>query len=139
MVWSDLAMIFRWRSTLAVLSCLIFACVLLGGCGSGEQGDPELTRRTTCQLVDWHISGLMIINAPVAWLRVTNYNSVPIKDVTVQYNTYDTEGHPLSEGTYTIEGVVQPGTMKNFIELYLGIVDLHSERLTVKLLSVSPA
>ena len=93
--------------------------------------------------MDWHISGFWVINCPVAWLRVTNYNTVPIKDVTVEYTTYDAEGHKLDHGTYLIDYTtdhpVGPHDSKNFIELYLGLVDLYSSRLSVKLLSVSRA
>jgi hypothetical protein len=88
-------------------------------------------------LVDWHISGLWIINCPVAWVRIKNYNAVPIKNILLQYNTYDEDGRPLDEGTCPIEDVMAPGEVRNFIEIYLGLVDIHSEKLSVKLLSVS--
>ncbi|MBI4534100.1 MAG: hypothetical protein HY711_09140 [Candidatus Melainabacteria bacterium] len=97
-----------------------------------------MTQNTQLDLVDWHITGLWIINCPVAWVKVTNNSAVPIKDVTFQYNTYDESGQQLDEGTFTIEGDVPPGTNKNFIELYLGLVSLYSEKLSIKLLSVSP-
>ena len=119
------------------LTLAVAGCCLLQGCGT-PSGDAELTRNTALELVDWHITGLWVINCPVAWVRVTNYNAVAIKDVTFQYNTYNVEGRPLDQGTFTIEGEVPPGTTKNFIELYLGLVDLHSEKLSIKLLSVSP-
>lgn len=115
----------------------VAGCVLLHGCGV-PAGDPQLTRNTALELVDWHITGLWVINCPVAWVRVTNYNAVPIKDVTFQYNTYNVDGRPLDQGTFTIEGEVPAGVTKNFIELYLGLVDLHSDKLSIKLLSVSP-
>lgn len=90
-------------------------------------------------LMDWHVSGLWVINCPVAWIKVTNYNNVPIHDITLQYNTYDSNGKPLDQGTFTIEGTVYPMESKNFIELYLGLVDLHSDRLSINLLSVKRA
>jgi len=111
---------------------------LLAGCGA-PHGDPELTENTHIELVDWHITGLMVINCPVAWVKVTNENDVPIKDVTFQYTTYDTEGGVMDTSTYTLEGTVQPHTSKQFIEQYLGIVNLHSEQLSVKLLSAERA
>lgn len=101
--------------------------------------DPEsdaLMAHTKVELVDWHISGLWIINSPVAWIRVTNYNQVPIHDITLEYSTFAADGHALDKGTYTIEGSVPPGTSKNFIELYLGLVDLYTERLAIKPLSM---
>jgi hypothetical protein len=109
---------------------------LLVGCGQ-IVGDDTLTRNTRITLMDWHISGLWVINSPVAWVRVDNYNNCPIKDITFQYSTYDAQGHPLDVGTYNIEAKVGARNRKEFIELYLGLVDLYSERLKVKLLSVS--
>lgn len=91
--------------------------------------------------MDWHVSGLWVINCPVAWIKVKNYNPVPIHDIKLRYETFDTHGRPLDSGEFTIEGTVPacygtiPGT-KDFIELYLGLVDLYSERLTCKLISV---
>ena len=124
--------------TRSLTALALFVAFSLAGCSSLPQGDPDLTVNTRVDMVDWHITGLWIINCPVAWLRVVNYNQVPIKDVTFQYNTYDVEGHPLDQGTYTIEGEVYPGQSKNFIEQYLGLVHLHSDKLSIKLLSVSP-
>ncbi len=102
-------------------------------------GDPTLLRHTRLELVDWHISGFGIINCPVAWLRVTNYNRVAIRDIVLKYTTYNYEGHLLNEGTYTLEDPVAPGRMKNFIELYLGLVDLQTEKLSVQIQSVQQA
>lgn len=110
---------------------------MLAGCGN-EVADPNLVKNTYLELVDWHVSGLWVINCPVAWVRVTNYNTRPITDITFQYDTYASDGRPLNQGTYPLEGVVEPGQTKNFIELYLGLVDLESEKLSVKLISVSP-
>lgn len=123
-----------YRELLLTLAALI--CLSLHGCAPAP-GDPHLTENTVIQLVDWHITGLWVINCPVAWVRVTNYNAVPIKDVTFQYNTYTQDGHPLDEGTFTIEGEVPAGHTKSFIELYLGLVNLHSEKLSIRLSSVS--
>lgn len=108
----------------------------LVGCGHVEHKAAELTRHTGMELMDWHIAGLWVINSPVVWVRVTNYNAEPIKEITFQYNTYDVNGKPLNEGTYTIEGTVQPHQTKNFIELYVGLVDLYSEHLSLRLKSV---
>ncbi len=111
------------------------ACLTLTGC-SLHTDDTGLTRNTRVDLMDWHVAGLWVINCPVAWLRVTNFNNVPIHEITIQYNTFDINGKPLDHGTFTIEGTVPPGQSKNFIELYLGLVDLYSERLSIQLLSV---
>jgi hypothetical protein len=114
----------------------IALCLVLSGCAL-PAGDPELTRNTLLELVDWHITGLWVINCPVAWVRITNNNDVPIKDIVLKYYVYDYEGTLKNEGDFTIEGSVPPHVTKNFIELYLGVTDLHSDRLQVKLYSVS--
>lgn len=115
--------------------CSVFA---LTSCNGVLGGDQALTQRTYFELVDWHISGLWVINCPVCWVRVVNYNNVPIKHITFQYNTYDYDGTPLDQGTSTIEESVLPGQKRDFIELYVGFVNLHSEKLSLKLLSVDP-
>lgn len=135
------------ESFLKLISKTRFAGLVLAVCAGGllagcQPFDPQaelLTRNTQIELVDWHVSGLWVINCPVAWIRVNNYNSVPIHDITFEYETFDQNGKHLDKGTFTIEGTVPAGTTKNFIELYLGLVDLYSERLTVKLLSVKEA
>ncbi len=114
----------------------IFAACFLAGCGEAMSGDAALTNQTYFELVDWHISGFWVINCPVAWVRIKNFNSVPIKEITFQYNTYDYDGTPLDQGTYTIEGSVPAASVKNFPELYVGLVNLHSDKLSCKLLSV---
>ncbi|MBS1954961.1 MAG: hypothetical protein JST89_12300 [Cyanobacteria bacterium SZAS-4] len=124
---------FMWTGVFAV--CLLATC-LLSGCEAGAGGDAALTSQTYFELVDWHISGFWVINCPVAWVRIKNFNQVPIKDITFQYNTYDWDGTPLDQGTYTIEGTVPAASVKNFPELYVGMVNLHSEKLSTKLLSV---
>lgn len=98
-----------------------------------------LTQATALRLVDWHISGLWIINSPVAWVKVTNYNEVPIKDVTFSYTTYTSSGKVLDTGSFEIEGTIAPHATRNFVELYLGLVSLESERLSIKLTSVKHA
>lgn len=118
-----------------VFALAAFAMCFLSGCES-ITGDQALTSKTYFELVDWHISGLWVINCPVVWVRIKNFNSVPIKDITFQYNTYDYDGTPLDQGTYTIEGSVPASSVKNFPELYVGLVNLHSDKLSLKLLSV---
>lgn len=88
------------------------------------------------ELVDWHVSGLWVINCPVAWIRVFNRNHVPIKNPKISYQTFDWEGKPLSSGTYVLEGEIPAGMVKNFIEQYLGLVDLHSDKLSVSYIGV---
>ena len=126
-----------WRtvSIACVLALSLFSPIGLTGC-STDPGDQELTSRTHFELVDWHVSGLWVINCPVAWIRVANYNPVPIKNITFQYDTYDVDGVHLDRGTYTVEETVDPGAVRNFIELYLGLVNLHSDKLSVKIVSV---
>lgn len=124
---------FAWTGWFAVC-CL--SSFLLAGCGAVGSGDQALSSQTYFELVDWHISGLWVINCPVAWIRIKNFNNVAIKDITFQYNTYDFDGTPLDQGTYTIEGSVPASSVKNFPELYIGLVNLHSDKLSCKLLSV---
>lgn len=124
-----------WRR----LCVAFFACLLLFGCESIDPDQATLTQNTQIVLMDWHVAGLWVINCPVAWVRVYNYNPVPIKEITFQYNTYTEDGRPLNQGTFTIEGTVGPQNTKNFIELYLGLVDLPSQRLNIKLLHVKRA
>jgi hypothetical protein len=109
----------------------------LSACLPVDLGNAELTKNTYIELVDWHVSGLWVINCPVAWIRVANYNNVPIQDIRFSYTTYDRDGNKLNDGDYTIEYSVGPRSIKNFIELYVGLVDLHSEKLSVRLMSVS--
>lgn len=116
---------------------LLFPLLLLGGCGGPElHADAALTRNVRLELVDWHIVGLWVINCPCCWFRVENYNDVPIKNVTFRYKTYGYNGELLTTGTYTMEGEVAPGRAKNFIEQYIGLVDLESDMLSVELVSV---
>ncbi|HEY9756782.1 MAG TPA: hypothetical protein V6C97_16575 [Oculatellaceae cyanobacterium] len=135
----SLSKFIAWRNSnitqIALIAVIIFTTLGLSGCAE-EIGDAELTSHTQLELVDWHVSGLWVINCPVAWVRVANYNSVPIKNITFQYDTYDVDGKHLDRGTYTVEDSVEPGSVRNFIELYVGLVNLHSDKLSVKLLSV---
>ena len=128
------------RRGLALAAALFLAVAPLTSCSEGP-GDAELASKVAVELVDWHVAGLWVINCPVAWVRVANYNQVPIKEITVQYDTYDYDGRHLDTGRTTLSdsaygGGVHPGQVKNFIEQYFGLIDLHSERLTVKLISV---
>ncbi len=118
---------------------LLSLSLMLFSCTAAETGNAELTRQTYLQLVDWHMSGAWIFGSPVAWVRVTNYSPVAIKDVQFKYITYDYQSRKLNDGIYTLEGTIQPGQSKNFIEQYLNVVDIHSEQLSIHLQSVSQA
>lgn len=125
------------RLTRVAVLLVLAGAFSMSGCGPSRGGDPQLLQNTRMDLMDWHITGFWVINCPVAWVKVTNFNSVPIKDLVLQYNTYDAVGNPLDEGTCDIiDGTVPAGEYRNFIELYLGLVSLYSERLSVKLVSV---
>jgi len=118
-----------------LLPVVLVAASLLG-CGA-PPADLALTKNTYLEMVDWHVTGFWVINAPVVWVRVANYNNVPIKEITFEYDTYDYANKHLTHDTYTIpDSSVAPGSMKNFIEQYLGLVDLNSQKLSVKLVSV---
>ena len=131
----------RW--SISALLTLMSVVTITTGCGPVEPNDAELTKNVKLELVDWHISGLMVINSPVAWVRVSNYNPVSIKDITFEYDTFDAEGLPLDKGIFTIQDsvyhTVYPGEVRDFIELYLGLVNVRTEALRVKLLSVKRA
>jgi len=105
-------------------------------------GDPELTKNVHLELVDWHIVGLWVINSPCCWVRVANYNNVPVRNVKIRYKTFGYRGEQLTEGTYYLSGAtpadatVKAGSMKNFIEQYIGLVDLESDMLSIELVSV---
>jgi hypothetical protein len=121
---------------MAIAVMALFSTLFISGC-SPDASDAALTENTYLELVDWHITGFWVINEPVCWVRVKNLNTVPIKDIKIQYNSFDFDGTPAGEGTYTIEETVAPGEVKNFIEQYVGPVNLHSEKLSVKLVSVN--
>ncbi|MFA7337032.1 MAG: hypothetical protein WC028_09630 [Candidatus Obscuribacterales bacterium] len=121
--------------TMLLLASLLTFSVTVTGC-TPELGDATLTQNTRIELVDWHISGLWVINCPVCWIRVANYNNVPIKDVTIKYQTFDFDSKPLDQGSYTIDGEVGPGQVKNFIEQYVGIVQVESDKLKIELSTV---
>ena len=126
-----------WRRLLPALTALLIASTSLSGCsGPTCHGDPELTKNVYLELVDWHIVGLWVINCPVCWIRVKNYNNVPIKNVCFQYKTYGYEGELLTTGTYKLEYDVPARGLKNCIEQYVGLVDLESDMLSIDLLSV---
>lgn len=124
------------KPTGSALVLAMLVALFVSGCGGALGGDADLTSHTYFELVDWHVSGLWVINCPVAWVRVRNYNSVPIKEITFQYNTFDFDGTPLDQGTYTLDDGVRANSVQNFFELYLGLVNLHTDKLSVKLLSV---
>ena len=139
------------RMNLAGLRLLAPALALLGllpititGCSPELLLDPEMSKNVRLELVDWHVSGLWVINSPVCWFRVSNYNNRPVTDVTITYETLDFDGKSLDKGTYTIldsgEPTVIPANgLKNCAEQYIGIVSLESDKLSVKLKGVRPA
>lgn len=127
--WFQLA-----KSTLAIT--LILVATMVGGCSVELSGDPHLSKNVYVELVDWHISGLWIINTPVCWIRVVNYNPVPIKDVKIRFRTFGYNGQVVSTGTYVLEGTIGPGSVRNFMEQSVGVVDLESDMLAVELDSV---
>lgn len=134
--------VFNSHSTLYRGTAIAFAGVtalflLLGslttGCSMESMGNRDLAKNVHVELVDWHISGLLIFNTPICWIRVVNYNNVPIKDVRVRYKTFGYNGQQLSEGKYTMEGSIGPRSVKNFVEQTVGIVDLESDMLSIEL------
>jgi hypothetical protein len=127
----------RFRAPRLFVCASLILTAFLSACGVDEPTDGALLRNTYCELVDWHITGLWVFNCPVAWVRVVNYNSVPVKDIKLKFVTYDLAGNPLDNGVFLMEGEVPPGGVKNFIEQYLGFVNLHSEKLSVQVVGVT--
>lgn len=121
------------------LLLLLLSLTLTSGCTMNTVGSRELAKNVYVELVDWHISGLWVFNTPVCWFRVINYNSVPIKDVRVKFQTYGYNGQPLTSGTYTMEGTIGARSVKNFVEQTVGLVDLESDTLSVELDTVEAA
>ncbi len=130
---------------LALLVTLFLSIKELSGCIGHGPGDPELTKNIHLELVDWHIVGLWVMNCPCGWVRVANYNKVPVKNVRVRFKTFGYNGEQLNESTYILsgatpaDGTVKAGGVKNFIEQYMGLVDLESDMLSVELVSVDRA
>ncbi len=116
--------------------CLLLSINALSGCSMAHGRSPDLTKNVYLELVDWHVVGLWVINTPCCWLRVANYNDVPIKNITIRYKTYGYEGQLLTTGRYTLEYEVPAGGVKNFIEQYVGMVDIESDMLSVEIDSV---
>ncbi|MBX3153186.1 hypothetical protein KF728_23695 [Candidatus Obscuribacterales bacterium] len=117
-----------------LIGAVFLACVTLtSGCTTHTIGNAELSRNVYVELVDWHVSGLWIFNTPICWIRVVNYNDVPVKDVRVRFKTFGYNGELLSNGTYTMEGSVGPRSVKNFVEQTVGLVDLESDMLSIEL------
>jgi hypothetical protein len=136
------------RKATIIMAVIFLSCVIAVKSFVGSihgPGDPELTKNVHLELVDWHIVGLWVINSPCCWIRVANYNNVPVKNVTIRYKTFGYRGEMLNESTYTLSGatpadaVVKAGSVKNFIEQYIGLVALESDMLSVELVSVERA
>jgi len=130
-----------FRYTLVGLLLIAALGMVFFGCASSEEEpDQLLTRNVRCELVDWHPANAFgVVRCPIAWIRIINYNNVPIKHVKVQFVTYDIQGELLNRDTYELEGEVPPGSAQNFTEQYLGLVNTHSEKLGVTLASVDRA
>ncbi|MBZ0294613.1 MAG: hypothetical protein K8L99_18760, partial [Anaerolineae bacterium] len=91
-----------WRN-LATVSLSVGILFLSSCTDLGSHGNKELAKNIHLELVDWHIVGLWVINCPVCWIRVNNYNNVPIKNVCFRYKTFGYDGELLTVGTYTID------------------------------------
>ncbi|MBS2008445.1 MAG: hypothetical protein JST01_15470 [Cyanobacteria bacterium SZAS TMP-1] len=129
------------RLLLPVVALFVILPLTTTGCSPELLLDPELTKNVRLELLDWHVSGLWVINSPVCWFRVYNYNNVPITDITIDYQTFDFDGKPLDKGTYTLldagePSVVHANSPKNCVEQYIGIVSLESDKLSCTLKGV---
>ena len=123
------------------IALLFILPITTSGCAPELLLDPELSKNVRIELVDWHVSGLWVINSPVCWFRVYNYNPQAVTDITITYETFDFEGRTLDKGTYTLldagePTVVQANSPKSIVEQYIGIVSLESDKLSCKLKGV---
>lgn len=123
----------RLISVSVMAATLLFCATFTTSCSTPTVGNAELARNVYVELVDWHVSGLWIFNTPICWIRVVNYNDVPVKDVRVRFKTFGYNGELLSNGTYTMEGTIGPRSVKNFVEQTVGLVDLESDMLSIEL------
>ena len=129
-IFSSAKFALSWAAGLIVVLSVV--ATSLSGCSVQVLGDDQLARNVYVELVDWHISGLWIINSPVCWIRAVNYNNVPVKDVRIRFKTFGYNGEVLSSGTYTLEGTIGPGGVKNYMEQSIGVVDLESDMLSIE-------
>jgi hypothetical protein len=132
------------RLILPLLALVLILPFTICSCTPELLLDPEATKNVRLELVDWHVSGLWVINSPVCWFRVLNYNNKPVTDVTISYETFDFEGKILDRGTFTLldsgePAVIPANGLKNCAEQYIGIVSLESDKLSCKLKGVRPA
>ena len=123
----------RKHLTLCLIAAMVTCAAVSTSCSTHTVGSKELARNVYVELVDWHVSGLWIFNTPICWIRVANYNNVPVKDVRVRFKTFGYNGEELSKGTYTMEGTVGPRSVKNFVEQTVGICDIESDMLSIEL------
>jgi hypothetical protein len=103
---------------------------------SSNEVNLSLKRNTYAELVDWHTSGPLLFRCPVVWLRVRNYNSVPIKELVFHYTLFDQDDKPVDQGNHTITEEIAPGEVKNFFEEYLWFTDFNSNKLGINLTNV---
>ena len=97
----------------------------VSGCTPELTLDQELSKNVRIELVDWHVSGLWVINSPVCWIRVYNYNPTPVTDITISYETYDFEGKPwikapipcLMPANPRLSGPILPKTVSSNISV----------------------
>lgn len=98
-----------------------------------------LRKNTFVRIVDWNSDWFLFLCWPSIWLKVRNYNSLPIKNVTIRYRTYNDEGKLLNEGTHVLAGEIKPGESKNFFSQSPGLIDFASSKLSVDLVNVKCA
>jgi len=121
------------RALAGMFAALVLVVLSTSSCTTHKFGNAELSRNVYVELVDWHISGLLVFNTPICWIRVVNYNNVPVKDVRIKFKTFGYNGQQLSDGTYTMEGTIGPRSVKNYVEQTVGLVDVESDMLSIEL------
>lgn len=109
----------RGHYFVAAATVVVLLCISMQFANAGFRQESQVaSANTRLELIDWHVSGLWVINSPVAWVKVTNYNNVPIHEITMEYQTFDTNGKPLDR-VFTLSKVpfslTRPAILSNNI------------------------
>jgi len=114
----------HWIRT-GILLCAVSALVL-SACGIQPSVKSPLLQKTALELVDW--------NCPVLWVRIANYNGVPVTNARI---AYEARADGLErKGSFTIKEVIPADAVRNFVNIRLGAVNPEYEKISLKLLEV---
>jgi len=105
---------------------LCSAVLLMAACNIQPSRQSPILQRTVLELVDW--------NRPVLWVRIANYNLVPVTNAQIVYEAH-ADGQE-SKGTFTIKEAIPAGAVRNFVNIRLATVSPQSEKISLKLIDV---